>query len=794
MIIYQETKGTFLADAFSRNIEDVVQESFVAAKGSHAQRAEVDSWRDSLMQMAKVLNGSGLPDDCGVAIEFHLPGLQKRIDFIVTGRDHGGRPTMVIVELKRWSHAVATDKDGVIIAHRGGKATAVEGAHPSYQAWSYAQALTDFSPAVEGASLQPCAYLHNYVPDGQIDNVFYENYIRKAPLFFSGDRERGRLRSFLEKHLRKGDRGALLYRIEGGEVRPTKSLMDCVASMLNGNEEFVLLDDQKVVFEEARLRALEASLQGSLKQVVIVQGGPGTGKSVVAVRLLADLISAGQNARYVSKNAAPRAVYKERLAGMLPKSRIDALFYGSGSFIEAELDAFHTLIVDEAHRLTRFSGLYNNQGENQIRELINASRCAIFFVDDDQQVTLRDIGLTREIRRQAQAVGAQTVELELTSQFRCSGSGEYLNWLDGVLQVRESRHALLDTAHFDFRIIDSAAELHRLIEERNSGRNRSRVVAGYCWPWQSRKNALADDIILDEGRYRRQWNLTKDGSRWLIAAGSIDQVGCIHTCQGLELDYVGVIIGPDLTYDGAIITSAAERDRGDMSLKGLKSAFPDAAEAEEVADRIIKNTYRTLMTRGMKGCFVYCTDPALAEYFRGRLVPTHIDSFDHAPLQIVRTQDRDPDARYLPVLELEHLATATEGLRNVPRADFWIRTERDGLLDGLFAARVNGESLNQRVPNGSMCLFRAEPASIRRGRVVMVQHPDISDPELGGSYTVKVYGGDTGTLDVGARGHRRVVLRPDSDQPAFEEIVIHPQETPDLAVIAEMVEVLGITS
>jgi DUF2075 family protein len=184
--------------------------------------------------------------------------------------------------------------------------------------------------------------------------------------------------------------------------------------------------------------------------------------------------------------------------------------------------------------------------------------------------------------------------------------------------MRSPRTTSFETNGFDFRIVDSPVELHGLIEKHNKGRNRSRVVAGYCWDWKSKRDADAYDIQFPEFDYHRRWNLDRDGSLWIIAEDSVDEVGCIHTCQGLELDYVGVIVGPDLLVrDGRITTSPEGRSSQDRSIRGYKTAMQrDPTTTYQRVDRIIRNTYRTLMTRGMKGCYIYCVDQETQEYFR----------------------------------------------------------------------------------------------------------------------------------------------------------------------------------
>ena len=174
---------------------------------------------------------------------------------------------------------------------------------------------------------------------------------------------------------------------------------------------------------------------------------------------------------------------------------------------------------------------------------------------------------------------------------------------------------------FDFRVLDSPTELLNLIKEKNSINNRSRVVAGYCWDWVSKKSPSLFDIEFPEFGFKAEWNLESQGSEWIIQLDSVNEIGCIHTCQGLELDYVGVIVGPDLVIGGqGLVTDPAARAKTDRSLHGFKKEMKvDSEKAMNKADEIIRNTYRTLMTRGMKGCFVYFSDPTTAEYFKTRL-------------------------------------------------------------------------------------------------------------------------------------------------------------------------------
>jgi len=744
LIIYQANKTGFLDHALRDDIEYIVGKHYGEATGRSVGAAELRAWKYSLLEMAKVLQDEEIPADAGIAIEYQLPQTSKRIDFIIAGEDDRKRPAIVIIELKQWSESRRSEKDALIWARRGGSAGEREGTHPCYQAWSYAAFLRDFNTAVqEGAiDLRPCAYLHNHSRDGEIDHPHYQHYIEQAPLFLT--RERHQLQKFIRQHVRYGDRRQALYAIEHGRIRPSKMLADSVKAMLQGKTEFVMIDDQKVVYETVLATDALAEQQ---RQVVIIQGGPGTGKSVVAVNLLAKLIERQRNARYVSKNAAPRAVYETKLAGSFKKSRISNLFTGSGSFQSTAPDTYDVLIVDEAHRLNEKSGLYRNQGDHQIREIVKAARCSVFFVDDDQRVTIHDIGHTAEIKRIAAESGAIITDLELSSQFRCNGSDGYLAWLDDTLEIRPTANDILDTAEYDFRVFENPADMHALIETKNHSNNRSRVVAGYCWKWPSKKNPAPYDIVMEEFDYRRRWNLQKDGSQWIIAPNSVEDVGCIHTCQGLEVDYVGVIIGPDLIFrDGKIVADAGKRASSDQSVKGLKKMMREnPAAARQLGDRIVKNTYRTLLTRGMKGCFVYCTDPALAAHLRSRIRQTitanQVDAqYETAsplvsaelPFRLLTVAERQTGIAAVPVIVLTRGAEQFATVESLGHAAIAWAAPPDWVtpMPGMFVTAVPATTGGADVPRGSWGLFRFPVGELQDGRTVLTGDLNASSPAV----------------------------------------------------------------
>lgn len=619
MIIYSGTKHDFVNAVMGGNLESIIYEHYYKALHRHPSEGEYQSWMNSYTYMGLIMQDQTIPDEAGVAIEYTIPQTAKRIDFLISGYDENNHPNVVLVELKQWQKLEKVEGPDSIVKTYTGKANR-EVVHPSYQAWSYASLIKDYNQSVQDNSIGifPCAFLHNYTindPDPLLDAQYQED-IKDAPIFCRNDMIK--LKDFIKKYVRYGDRNKILYDIDNGKIHPSKSLQDSIASMLKGNQEFVMIDDQKVAYE----KILQTSMQSQkdhVKRTIIVQGGPGTGKSVIAINLLSYLTTQGQTVQYASKNSAPRQVYAIKLKGSFKKNSIDNMFKGTGSYTASEDSLIDTILVDEAHRMNAKSGMFQNMGENQIKEVIHACMCSVFFIDESQRVTMSDIGSVEEIEHWAKQEGSEVSYLELTSQFRCNGSDGYLAWVDDVLEIRQTANETLESIDYDIQVFDTPNEVYQKIIEKNNMNHRSRMLAGYCWKWISngKNNTNVHDIVI--GDFELSWNL--GNSVFAIDEHSINQVGCIHTSQGLEFDYVGLIIGNDMRYQhGHIVTDYTKRASTDQSLKGIKKlAKEDPDEADRRAEEIIKNTYRTLMTRGMKGCYIYCTDKALSSYLKERL-------------------------------------------------------------------------------------------------------------------------------------------------------------------------------
>lgn len=617
MIVYNADKRQFVQDVKSNVIATKILD-LIRERGLNAgQEREFASWHNSMKFMRDIVDDSEIEDDVQIAIEYNIPQTSKRVDFIILGTDANGKENIVIVELKQWTKAEKVDDD----MHFSVRTYVANDnrivCHPSYQAYSYSRFLVNYSQTIcdRGIHLIPCAYLHNYLPafKSALSSEIYKEWYTSAPFFIMDEVQQ--FSDFVKKFVtKKSSHGDLLYLIEKGRIRPTKSLQDALSSMVRGTPVFDLLDEQAVCYDMC-IRTMLQCLKDQKKRTIVIQGGPGTGKSVLAVNLLMHFITCACNAAYVTKNSAPREAFLSLLSGNRADNLADIiqLFRSPFRLSQVPANSYDCLIVDEAHRLVRkMYGDWN--GENQVKECVNASLLTVFLLDEDQAVTTKDIGSVQEIKKWCKELGSTLImreETKLYSQFRCNGSDAYIQFIDKLLQRKEETVVVsLQELNYDFRVFDDPSEMREALREKNAINNKARMVAGYCYDWNVKFHRGDVDIDLPGG-FQAKWNLAND-KIWAINPRSFDEVGCIHTAQGLEFDYVGVLIGKDLTYDkttGRVVVNKLAISKDDKS-SGIRGAGDDDAR------RLILNTYKTLLTRGQKGCYVYCEDPALREYFK----------------------------------------------------------------------------------------------------------------------------------------------------------------------------------
>ena len=605
MIIYKNTIENFNRDVFKGLIANKLENLFVMLNIGRESQGEYRSWNNSLEVVSSVLQHSGVNKDIEVAVEYQIPLTSKRVDFLISGLDKDNQDTILAIELKQWDQAETTNLENCVKTFVGG----VNGVHPhpSQQILSYCQMITNLNQSVQedNINLVPCAFLHNYPSNKKdiLEDKRYEYVVSKAPLFYKDGREQ--LSEFIKAHILKPADKDLFEIIDNGKLKPSKALQDAILDLIKGNDSFVMIDEQQVAYATI-IKLVKDNIAKNGKYTIIVRGGPGTGKSVIAIQTMASLLSQGYAASYMTKNAAPRDVFKIKLTqGHLDKKYIGNLLKSPISLEYCyKNDIYPCLLVDEAHRLT------THYGHNQIDDIIRCSKINVFFIDEDQKVTARDIGSVDIIKQIANKYNSKIIDdpsLTLKSQFRCNGSDGYLQFLDNLLEIRETPMTSLEGIDYDIRVFDSPTEMKNELEKLNKKNNKSRLVAGYCYEWVSENDPFAIDIKLEDG-FKMQWNL-RGGQPFAIADTSFDQVGCIHTCQGLEFDYVGVIIGKDLRIEnGKLITDQSQIAFSDKS-SGIRTC-----KNKQLADTLIKNTYKTLMSRGQKGCFVYCEDKALANY------------------------------------------------------------------------------------------------------------------------------------------------------------------------------------
>ena len=619
MQLYAGSSRQFIDDAFNGAIAGKLQDAYFQAFRHQPPRSEIQSWQNSLRSMSWILEKADLTDH-GVLLEHQLPMTSKRLDCMVMGRDNESNDQAVIVELKQWSDAGPSAAEGCVTTFVGGKVRDV--LHPSVQVGQYAQYMEDYRDVftTHDVGLNACAYLHNfhYNKDDELFSDRHSEVLEKYPVF-TGDQSSD-LVTYLAERMEQGSGNDVLRRVLDSPFRPSKKLLKHTGDMVAGQTSFVLLDEQLVVFERVLAEAKEGTKK-SKKTVVLVQGGPGTGKSVVALHLVGRLAAEGFNAQHATGSKS----FTGNVRSLVGR-RASHQFKYFNNFGQSAPDSVDVLVLDEAHRIrktsaTRFTPKSKQTGLPQVEEIVLAANVSVFFIDDKQIVRPNEVGSADLIRDTASRLGADLIEFELDAQFRCGGSEGFINWVDNTLQVRRTANVLWEGDEaFEFGIADSVHELESWVRDKNNGGDTARLAAGFCWPWSDPKDdgTLVDDVQVDD--WSMPWNAKSNAGKlakgipkaevWATDPSGIDQVGCIYTAQGFEFDYVGVIFGHDLSWDSDANRWVANKQAShDTVVKRSKDQFLD----------LVKNTYRVLLTRGMKGCRVYFMDPSTRDFVRSRM-------------------------------------------------------------------------------------------------------------------------------------------------------------------------------
>lgn len=774
MIIYQDTTNQFVHDVKVNQLTDIMAANFQNRWGRMPIAGELASWQNSLPRVRDLIEIAGLSKNM-IALEYEVPySRQSRIDCLLFGKGADDNSNVVLIELKQWSSVRALEDEGNFVETFTGGAEKVV-AHPSQQVNGYHNYLKGF--VAEFDELPPmvlfsCSYCHNYeiVKDSGLFDPVYQKLVCEYPLYCKNDTIA--LADRIKEPLAHGNGFEIFNRFMQSPIRPTKKLLDNVSKVIKNEVVFSLLNEQLVAKNLIWSKVSKASNK-SEKSVVIVHGGPGTGKSVIAISILAEAAQRGEKVFYGCKSKP----FTEGLRSLV--GRDGALLFSNlyrflpSIVAENELDL---LLIDEAHRIEKNSNhQYTKPADrtemSQVDQLVRCARTSVFFIDDKQNVRYQEIGNSATIKAAAKKFGCTVSEVTLLAQYRCMGSNDYLLWLESVLGYTDEQRILRKNEIFDFKIFDSPQAIYNALSIKEEEKpNSARMVAGFCWPWSKQLDAngeLVKDVHI--GDFAMPWethgNITRPPRgfvkwyEWAYKPEGFKQVGCIYTAQGFEFDYVGVIIGNDLCYD---------KSTGSLTADITATHDPTLRRGSDKFEHHVKNIYRTLLSRGMKGCYVYFTDKETEEFFKSRMESV-LSEFalvekrevaDILPFRRLPPEEIKPYENCVPIYDLKAAAGQFSDEQAVD--DFeWVELPEDyHPRPGRFVIQVVGESMNRKIPNGSWCLFKEITAGSRQGKVVLVRHREISDSDTGGHYTVKIYDSKKKTHEDGTWQHTSIILSP----------------------------------
>lgn len=589
-------------------LAELLSENFLHRHGHKPHAAEVRSWERSIPVLTHALVEAGL-GEVEMLLEYGLPLTSKRADVILAGvHPVSGEPSYVIVELKQWSEAHPVDEDPLRCSVPSYREPVL---NPIEQVRGYCDYLVSFNGALEQNpdSVTGVAFLHNATEFGVAGLREVEEDRRGR--MFTGD-QRGAFLDYLRSRLAAKPGAAAADDLLQARVRPSRQLMAVAADEVRDREQFVLLDEQRLAYETV-MAAVRKARRSNRKQVVVVTGGPGSGKSVIALSVLGDLYRRGVPALHATGSQSFTKTMR-KVAGAR-KPEVQRLFRYFNSFMEAEPNDIDVLVCDEAHRLrktsaNRYTKAALRTGRPQVAELIGAARVPVFLLDQHQVVRPGEMGTVEQIRQAAADQEVDFTLVELDSQFRCGGSDAYLLWVTSLLGLEgEGPIEWEPDGKVQLLTVDSPQELEDFLGDKRAQGYGARLSAGYCWKWTTKitpaMTRLPTDVVI--GDWSKPWNLYGDRSLlgappaplWATDPAGFGQVGCVYTAQGFEYDWSGVIMGPDLVWrtDRWVIDRTASKDPSFMK------ATPD-----EDIDRLIRNTYKVLLTRGMIGTVVYSTD------------------------------------------------------------------------------------------------------------------------------------------------------------------------------------------
>jgi len=850
-VAYSASKRQFIQDWQS----NVFMSKMTA--GAYANRiggspSEKKSWESNAAKIVSLLELAKVPDDVHVAFEYKSP-LAGRVDCMLFAHGKDGTRHIVHIELKQWSNDTVSQIYGTgvfkVEALVGGDYRILS--HPSQQALGYQQNIENYIDVVtaEGTSLEGHAYCYNYYYDGKPNELFADQYkpVMKVCPLHGGDQVK-QFASDLGDLLSGGKGFEIFSEFVSCPARPTKNLMDCAANMLKGKREFVLMEDQ-LTSANTIFGMVEKVLKNpDKKMALIVRGGPGTGKTVIALQVIAELARKYANVKafFTTRSSALRDTLQEKLKNITAGSAgsasglIRTIFdFRPANFKEGEVDV---LLVDEAHRICKSSNFMTDKGEvftflPQTLSLLYTAKVCVFFIDDNQGVKPTEIGkasvleysarnysklMAEEIAKYQKTLlrgkekrrypltdintsvtDVEVRSIELKTQFRCNGSDNFLDWIDNLIYKDEfsvKANGVSFGDEYQFEVVGTPQELERGIRALNcpsdNPRQVARLVAGWCWKWSTdlqENGDLRHDVRI--GDWAMPWETNNRQARkpfrdqyaptanlWASHPMGINQVGCIFSAQGFEVDYVGVIMGPDITYD--------ENRHSIVAIPGCTNGVPNSADFESH----IRNIYRVLLSRGRKGCFVYCCNPALAEYIK-RMIPKERVAWtvtEEGKRQKVIHEFIDEKLKYvdwLPYYEMR-AACGYFGDGEPVEESGWVKVDGLGKLNrNMFVVRATGRSMEPLIHDGDLCVFRLNPVGSRKGKILLVQHQSFFDVDNGGAYSIKKYSSTKRFDELGNWEHEKIVLIPLNRD--YSAITLEGNDENEFQVIGEFVGIVA---
>ncbi len=586
-----------------------------------ASDSERRSWDASLAALAADLEQADL-GSLEVLVEYQLPLSSKRVDVVLAGEHpRRGGPSYVAIELKQWTQATLfEDEPGLVVQPTYGPRPVL---HPVAQVRGYVEYMHDFLGALHATDdvLTGAAYLHNATDDrvGALRSYPQDELGR----FFTAQ-DRGDFLQYLRSRLSPANASIYADRLLQSSVSPSRQLLAVAAEELRTREQFVLLDEQRVAFDLV-LHEVEKARRGNFKSVVIVSGGPGTGKSVIALSLLGELGRRGVRVVHATGSRSFTQTLRKVTGDRAPRTR--ALFRYFNQFMAAEPNGLDVLIADEAHRIRETSvdrytpRALRGAPRRQVDELIDAARVPVFLLDQNQVVRPGEMGTIEDIEKHARERGLEVHQVDLATQYRSGGSAEYVEWVETLLGLAPGGpQRWTGNERFEVHTAPAPSAVEQALAEKLAAHQNARMAAGYCWTWSDPRpdGSLVPDVRI--GEWSRPWNLKGERSvggappaaLWASDERGFGQVGCVYTAQGFEYEWNGVLLGPDLVWrdDRWVAVRSANRD-------------PDFRSTTRVSDAdfdlLVRNVYKVLLTRGLRGVWLHSTDPE-TQRFLERLV------------------------------------------------------------------------------------------------------------------------------------------------------------------------------